>query len=217
MTDKGGEQEHVCRSDTRGGSAPALGQARWFLCLLSQGTATPQLPENLPQTQPRVSVLQGFPNPEAGRALLQGWGGIPTPRNSPIPKKITSQPCTQVPFPHAETPKLFSVGELLSLVPFPAGTKEGRARGAPKTKQGHPQIPCPAPGGPLGEGCSGQEHLPRDNRDGARLRAELNSNSPLELSISVQEQPLPAPILPASPAAPACSQPFSPFSTVSPY
>lgn len=161
--DKGGEQERVCRSDTRGGSAPAPGRAPWFLCLLSQGTATPQLPEHLPQTQPWTSILRDcLTLRQAERWCHPHISALP-----PFPKKS--------PFPHTETPKGFSIRALLPLVPFP---KEGRARGAPKIKQEPPQIPAPrgvwvrdALGWSTSHGTNGTEQ--------AQSRAELEF--PLEL------------------------------------
>lgn len=147
MTDKGGEQEHVCRSDTRGGSAPALGQARWFLCLLSQGTATPQLPENLPQTQPRVSILQGFPSPEAGRALLQGWVASSHPEIPPFPRKSPLSPALRCLFPTLKHPSSFPWGNYCLWCPSQLAQRRGELGGLPKRNRGIPKSPAQHPGG----------------------------------------------------------------------
>lgn len=81
--------------------APALGPARGFLCLLSQGTATPQGPENLPQRQPWPSILRDRLTPRRPQRWGRAGGCRCTSKFPHSPQiKILSQPRTQAPFPH---------------------------------------------------------------------------------------------------------------------
>lgn len=127
-TDKGGQQEHVCRSDTRARSRPGPRLSLFVLPGNSNtsapGASSPKaaLPEHPPS----------FPDPRRAGAGGRAGRHERTSESPHLPQKILSQPCTGVPSPTPLNSQKSSLSPALSCL-FPTSLNSQKILSQPCT------------------------------------------------------------------------------------